>query len=197
MEALNNVAATTKKFIIILNDNKWSISKNVGAISQYFNELITNPIYNKLNDDFEAFLQKVPGGSSIRNFGSKWKKETKDFFVSSSLFETYNIRYIGPVDGHDITKLTRYLEFAKQSEKPVLLHVITTKGKGYTQAIENPEHFHGASPFDPATGKWLKKVLLSLNTKTALVKVSPCWLAKTQTSSASRLPCQVALDWTP
>lgn len=157
MEALNNVAATTKKFIIILNDNKWSISKNVGAISQYFNELITNPIYNKLNDDFEALLQKVPGGASIRNFGSKWKKETKDFFVSSSLFETYNIRYIGPVDGHDIPKLTRYLEFAKQSEKPVLLHVITTKGKGYSQAIENPERFHGASPFDPATGKGLKK----------------------------------------
>ena len=157
MEALNNVADTTKKLIIILNDNKWSISKNVGAISQYFNELITNPIYNKLNDDFEAFLQKVPGGASIRNFGSKWKKETKDFFVSSSLFETYNIRYIGPVDGHDIAKLTRYLEFAKQSEKPVILHVITTKGKGYSQAIKNPERFHGASPFDPITGKGLKK----------------------------------------
>lgn len=157
MEALNNVADTTKKLIIILNDNKWSISKNVGAISQYFNKLITNPIYNKLNDDFEAFLQKVPGGASIRNFGSKWKKETKDFFVSSSLFETYNIRYIGPVDGHDIAKLTRYLEFAKQSEKPVILHVITTKGKGYSQAIKNPERFHGASPFDPITGKGLKK----------------------------------------
>ena len=143
MEALNNIAETTKKFIIILNDNKWSIAKNVGAISKYFNQLITNPIYNKLNDDFETFLKKVPGGASIEILGLNGKKRRKTF-VSSSLFETYNIKYIGPVDGHDITKLIHYLEFAKQSEKPVLLHVITTKGKGYTQAIENPERFHGA-----------------------------------------------------
>ena len=166
----------------------------MGAISQYFNELITNPIYNKLNDDFEAFLQKVPGGASIRNFGSKWKKETKDFFVSSSLFETYNIRYIGPVDGHDIAKLTRYLEFAKQSEKPVMLHVITTKGKGYSQAIKNPERFHGASPFDPITGKGLKKVHRCPNTKIVLVRVSPNLLKRIRKSSASRLLCPVAPD---
>ncbi|MDP4693975.1 MAG: thiamine pyrophosphate-dependent enzyme, partial [Opitutales bacterium] len=80
MEALNNVATSTKRLIIILNDNKWSIAKNVGALPRYFNELITNPIYNRLNDDIEALLQKMPGGESIINFGSKWKKETKDFF---------------------------------------------------------------------------------------------------------------------
>jgi 1-deoxy-D-xylulose-5-phosphate synthase len=153
MEALNNVATSTKKLIIILNDNKWSIAKNVGALPRYFNELITNPIYNRLNDDIESLLQKVPGGESIINFGSKWKKETKDFFVSSSLFEKFNVRYIGPIDGHDQKQLEYYLEFAKNAEQPVLLHVLTTKGKGYDVAIQNPERFHGASPFDINTGK--------------------------------------------
>lgn len=153
MEALNNVASTTKKMIIVLNDNKWSIAKNVGALSRYFNELITNPVYNRLNDDIEHFLQKMPGGESLINFGSKWKKETKDFFVSSSLFEKFDVRYIGPIDGHDLDQVEHYLEFAKRAEQPVLLHVLTTKGKGYDVALENPERFHGASPFDIKTGK--------------------------------------------
>lgn len=153
MEALNNVATSTKRLVIILNDNKWSIAKNVGALPRYFNELITNPIYNRLNDDVEALLHKVPGGESLINFGSKWKKETKDFFVSSSLFEKFNVRYIGPIDGHDQKQLEYYLEFAKNAEQPVLLHVLTTKGKGYDVAIQNPERFHGASPFDVTTGK--------------------------------------------
>ena len=153
MEALNNVATSTKRLIIILNDNKWSIAKNVGALPRYFNELITNPVYNRLNDDIESLLYKVPGGESLINFGSKWKKETKDFFVPSSLFKKFNVRYIGPIDGHDQKQVEHYLEFAKQAEQPVLLHVLTTKGKGYDVAIENPERFHGASPFDIHTGK--------------------------------------------
>ena len=153
MEALNNVATSTKRLIIILNDNKWSIAKNVGALPRYFNELITNPLYNRLNDDVESLLQKMPGGESIIQLGSKWKKETKDFLVPSSLFEKFNVRYIGPIDGHDQAQVERYLEFAKQAEQPVLLHVLTNKGKGYDVALKNPERFHGASPFDITTGK--------------------------------------------
>lgn len=153
MEALNNVATSTKRLIIILNDNKWSIAKNVGALPRYFNELITNPVYNRINDDFESLLQKLPGGESIIQFGSKWKKETKDFLVPSSLFEKFNVRYIGPIDGHDQAQVEHYLEFAKQAEQPVLLHILTTKGKGYDVALQNPERFHGASPFDINTGK--------------------------------------------
>ena len=153
MEALNNVAGSTKRLIIILNDNKWSIAKNVGALSRYFNELITTPIYNRLNDDIESLLQKIPGGESIIKFGTKWKQETKDFFVSSSLFEKYGIRYIGPIDGHDQKQVEHYLEFAKNAQQPVLLHILTEKGRGYNVAIENPERFHGASPFDVKTGK--------------------------------------------
>ena len=153
MEALNNVAGSTKRLIIILNDNKWSIAKNVGALSRYFNELITTPIYNRLNDDIESLLQKIPGGESIIKFGTKWKQETKDFFVSSSLFEKFGIRYIGPIDGHDQKQVEHYLEFAKNAEQPVLLHILTEKGRGYNVAVENPERFHGASPFDVKTGK--------------------------------------------
>ena len=153
MEALNNVAGSTKRLIIILNDNKWSIAKNVGSLSRYFNELITTPIYNRLNDDIESLLQKIPGGESIIKFGTKWKQETKDFFVSSSLFEKFGIRYIGPIDGHDQKQIEHYLEFAKNAEQPVLLHILTEKGRGYNVAIENPERFHGASPFDVKTGK--------------------------------------------
>lgn len=153
MEALNNVASSTERLIIILNDNKWSISKNVGALSRYFNELITNPIYNRLNDNVESLLQKVPGGESLIQFGTKWKQETKDFFVSSSLFEKYKVRYIGPIDGHDQKQVDYYLRFAKRAKQPVLLHILTTKGQGYDVAIKNPERFHGASPYEIETGK--------------------------------------------
>ncbi|MCH2157014.1 MAG: 1-deoxy-D-xylulose-5-phosphate synthase [Opitutales bacterium] len=153
MEALNNVADSTKRLIVILNDNEWSIDKNVGAIAKYFNELITNPIYKRLHDDVGSILQKVPGGDSVINFGKKWKHETKDFFVSSSLFEKFGLRYIGPIDGHDLPNLEKYLEVSKQSDRPIILHVITEKGKGCHPALQQPEKFHGASPFDPSTGK--------------------------------------------
>ncbi|MGK0309835.1 MAG: 1-deoxy-D-xylulose-5-phosphate synthase, partial [Lentimonas sp.] len=153
MEALNNVATSTKRLVIILNDNKWSIAKNVGALPRYFNELITNPVYNRLHEDVGSLLNKIPGGQSIINLGSKWKKETKDFFVPSSLFEKFNVRYIGPIDGHDHKQIEYYLRFAKQADQPILLHVLTTKGKGYDIAVKNPEYFHGASPFDIRTGK--------------------------------------------
>jgi 1-deoxy-D-xylulose-5-phosphate synthase len=156
MEALNNIATSTKRLIVILNDNEWSIAKNVGAIANYLNELITNPLYTRLNDDIESFLQKVPGGNSILRFGSKAKKETKDFFVSSSLFEKFGLKYVGPIDGHDTEKLTQYLEFAKSSDKPVLLHVLTKKGRGCEPAINHPEKFHGTSPFNAATGESVK-----------------------------------------
>ena len=153
MEALNNITSSTKRLIIVLNDNEWSISKNVGALAHYLNELITTPTYNRLHNDLESFLKRVPGGESIIRFGSKAKKEAKDFLVPSSLFEKYGIRYIGPIDGHDIGLLTQYLEFCKHSPEPIILHTLTKKGKGYEVAIKNPEKFHGTGPFDRETGE--------------------------------------------
>lgn len=152
LEALNNITDSTKRLVVILNDNEWSIDRNVGAISRYFNELITTPFYNRINEDLESFLHRVPGGESLIRLGSKWKRETKDFFTSSSIFENFGLRYIGPIDGHDVGELEQYLRFARNSPEPLVLHVITKKGKGSDVALAQPEKFHGASPFDPKTG---------------------------------------------
>ncbi|HLS29191.1 MAG TPA: 1-deoxy-D-xylulose-5-phosphate synthase, partial [Opitutales bacterium] len=153
MEALNNVATATKRLIIVLNDNEWSISRNVGALSKYLTELITNPVYNRIHDDFGSLLRKMPGGNSVVRLASKAKLSAKNIVAPASLFEKYGVRYIGPIDGHDIPLLVKNLEFAKTVDEPVFLHVITTKGRGYDVAIRHPEKFHGTSPFDIETGK--------------------------------------------
>ncbi len=154
MEALNNIATSCKRLIIILNDNERSIDKNVGAIPDYLSQLITNPMYNRANHDLEQFLKGVPGGEHLIRIGSRIKQETKDFVTGqASLFEKFGVRYIGPVDGHNLELLTRYLEFCKNQEGPVLLHVRTIKGKGCEVALKNPEKFHGCSPFVIETGE--------------------------------------------
>ena len=153
MEAMNNISCTTGRLTVVLNDNEWSIAKNVGAISRYLNELITNPLYNRLHKDLESFLKKIPGGNRLLEWSVKARREAKDFFLPSSLFEKYGLRYLGPIDGHNLPLLIQYLEFCKQSDQPIILHIITTKGKGYDVALKNPEKFHGASPFDVKTGK--------------------------------------------
>lgn len=153
MEALNNVSEHTKRLIIVINDNKWSISKNVGALAKYLNELITNPIYNRLDQDLKAFLRRMPGGGRLIRIGARAKKEAKDLILPSSLFGNYGLRYLGPIDGHDIRTVTHYLKFCREYDHPVVLHVLTTKGKGYTPALKDPEKFHGTSPFKIETGK--------------------------------------------
>ena len=153
LEALNNVVSSTKRLIVILNDNEWSIAKNVGAISSYLNRISTNPTYNKIHHDVEGFFKSFPAGAEMNRVYMKWKRETKDFFVESSLFEKFGLRYLGPVDGHDFAALQKNLEFAKHCDVPVLIHVLTKKGKGLEAAVEHPEKFHGASPFDPVTGE--------------------------------------------
>jgi 1-deoxy-D-xylulose-5-phosphate synthase len=153
MEALNNIAGATKRLVVVLNDNEWSIARNVGALSKYLTELITNPVYNRLHDDLESFLRKVPGGDSLIRMGAKAKHSAKNIVAPASLFEKYGVRYLGPIDGHDIELLIKNLEFAKRAEQPVFLHIITTKGKGYDVAIQHPEKFHGTSPFEITTGR--------------------------------------------
>lgn len=153
LEALNNVVSSTKRLIVILNDNEWSIARNVGAIAKYLNRLSTNPTYNKVHHDLEKFFTSLPGGHDMHRVYTKWKRETKDFFVESSLFEKFGLRYLGPIDGHNLDELVKNLEFAKACDTPILLHVLTKKGKGLQAAIDHPEKFHGASPYDPATGE--------------------------------------------
>jgi 1-deoxy-D-xylulose-5-phosphate synthase len=153
LEALNNVVSSTKRLIVILNDNEWSIAKNVGAISSYLNRISTSRTYNKLHHDVEAFFKSFPAGVEMNRVYTKWKRETKDFFVESSLFEKFGLRYLGPVDGHNLDALQKNLEFAKHCDVPVIVHVLTKKGKGLEAAIAHPEKFHGAAPFDPISGE--------------------------------------------
>ncbi|HEX3729418.1 MAG TPA: 1-deoxy-D-xylulose-5-phosphate synthase, partial [Opitutaceae bacterium] len=153
LEALNNVVSSTKRLIVILNDNEWSIAKNVGAIARYLNRLSTSPTYNKLHHEAEKFFSSLPRGNDLHRLWSKWKIETKDFLLSSSLFEKLGLRYLGPIDGHNIEELSKNLEFAKQCDGPILLHVLTKKGKGLEPALTQPEKFHGLGAFDPVTGE--------------------------------------------
>ena len=155
LEALNNISASTKRLILILNDNEWSIAKNVGALSKYFNELITNPIYTKLHKDAGSLLTRIPFGKQLIKLISKAKRDTKELLGPSSIFEKLGLRYIGPIDGHDIDSLTNYLNFAKEADHPIILHVLTKKGKGYPAALEEPEKWHGSGPFDKSSGKFI------------------------------------------
>ncbi|HTD68403.1 MAG TPA: 1-deoxy-D-xylulose-5-phosphate synthase [Candidatus Limnocylindria bacterium] len=171
-EGLNNIAHTTKKFIGILNDNEWSIAKNVGAIAGYLNKLITHPRYNKLQKDFAHWLKKLPKGELALTLGQKAEEMLKGTvsevalehspssidadgrggFGSSLIFEEFGLRYLGPIDGHDLPLMIKTLEFAKTCDAPIVLHVLTKKGKGYDAALQHPEKFHGTGPYDVATG---------------------------------------------
>ena len=156
LEALNNVVASTKRLIVILNDNQWSIARNVGAMAKYLNRLSTSTTYNRIHHDLEKFFMGLPHGHEMNQLWVKWKRETKDFFVNSSLFEKFGLRYIGPIDGHNLEELQKNLEFARQCDVPVMIHVITLKGKGLAPAIVSPEKFHGVGGFDPVTGDSVK-----------------------------------------
>ena len=128
LEALNNIACSTKKFILILNDNEWSIAKNVGAFSKYFNELITNPVYSRIHKDAGNLLSKIPGGETLIKFISKAKRDTKELLAPSSIFEKLGIRYLGPIDGHDVKRMVSFLEFAKTSDEPIVHQLLAQQG---------------------------------------------------------------------
>ena len=156
LEALNNVVSSTKRLVVVLNDNQWSIARNVGAMAKYLNRLSTSTTYNRIHHDLEKFFTGLPHGHEMNQLWMKWKRETKDFFVNSSLFEKFGLRYIGPIDGHNLEELQKNLEFARSCDVPVLLHVMTVKGKGLDAALNSPEKFHGVGGFDPSTGDSLK-----------------------------------------
>ena len=156
LEALNNVVGATKRLIVVLNDNQWSIARNVGAMAKYLNKLSTSTTYNRIHHDLEKFFIGLPHGHEMNQLWMKWKRETKDFFVNSSLFEKFGLRYLGPIDGHNLEELQKNLDFAKHCDVPVLIHVMTKKGKGLDAAINSPEKFHGVGGFDPVTGDSIK-----------------------------------------
>lgn len=152
-EALNNAGDLHKKMIVILNDNEMSISKNVGAMSQYLCDLRTGETYNKIKHEMEVWLKGLDFGADVLSAIERVKGSVKYLMVPSSVFEELGFKYLGPIDGHDMNKLLEVLEVAKQFDGPILVHVITKKGKGYEPAETQPNKFHGTGPFDIATGK--------------------------------------------
>ena len=147
-EALNNAGMLHKKMIVVLNDNEMSISKNVGAMSEYLYQLRTGETYNKIKNDIEGWLKNMEFGSDVLKAIRRLKGSVKYLMVPTSIFEELGFTYLGPVDGHDLEGLLDVLQAAKKIDGPVMVHVLTKKGKGYAPAESNPGNYHGVSKFD-------------------------------------------------
>lgn len=151
-EALNNIASATKRFILVLNDNEWSIDRNVGAIAKYFHALQTSSTYSHIHEKAAEFVERI-AGKSIRTIAKKVESGAKNLLFPNVLFEKFGIHYYGPIDGHDIDLLVKTFDFLKDQDEPVILHIITEKGRGYEPAKANPMKFHGLGPYKTETGE--------------------------------------------
>lgn len=156
-EALNNAGMLHKKLIVVLNDNEMSISRNVGAMSDYLYHLRTGETYNKIKNDIEGWLKNMEFGTDVLKAIRRLKGSVKYLIVPQSIFEELGFTYLGPVDGHDLPGLLEVLQAATKVDGPVLVHVLTKKGKGYKPAEDCPNKFHGTGPFEIATGKKITK----------------------------------------
>jgi 1-deoxy-D-xylulose-5-phosphate synthase len=153
-EALNNAGHTGRNFIVILNDNEMSIAPNVGAMSKYLTTMITNPVYNRVRREVKELLSKVPTslGGFMEHFAYKVDESLKNIFMPGMLFQELGFRYVGPVEGHNLDSLVDTLSGVKKMRGPILVHVLTQKGKGFSYAEEDPFKWHAAKPFDIGSG---------------------------------------------
>ena len=156
-EALNDAGASREPMVVILNDNEMSIDPNVGGMASHLRNLRTKEGYFSFKRAFRAATKKLPGGDKIYRFTHKTKELLKRSLLRKSMFEYMGFEYIGPVDGHDMPELIRLLKAARDMEKPVLVHVITQKGRGYAPSERSPSKFHGVGKFDPVSGETLSK----------------------------------------
>lgn len=154
LEALNYAGSLKTHFIVILNDNEMSISKNVGGISLFLSKARTRKFYTKSSIFVKKAIEKLPKGSNkIIRFLRRIKYSIKQLFIPNMFFEDLGFKYLGPIDGHDIAKLENILRLGRDLDGPIVIHVVTKKGKGYKPAEENPDKFHSASNFDIETGE--------------------------------------------
>ena len=152
-EALNDAGASREPMIVILNDNEMSIDPNVGGMASHLRNLRTKDSYFSLKKAVRTVTAKMPGGKAVYDFTHKAKELLKWNLLRKSMFEYMGFEYIGPVDGHDTEELIRLLQAARKMGKPVLIHVITQKGRGYAPAEAEPSKIHGVGKFDPADGR--------------------------------------------
>jgi 1-deoxy-D-xylulose-5-phosphate synthase len=151
-EALNNIAEQTKRMIVVLNDNEWSIDRNVGAVARYFHRIVTNEHYQHLHDRATRLIERF-GGKTAMKVVRRAEEAAKSMLWPSILFEEFGLEYFGPLDGHNLPLLVESFKFLKTLDHPVLLHVLTQKGRGFQPAIDGQKKFHGLGPYDPETGK--------------------------------------------
>lgn len=151
-EALNNIAVQTRRMIIVLNDNDWSIDKNVGAIAEYFHKITATNTFSNLHDKAAGLIEKF-GGKAARHVARKAEEAAKGLIGPGMLFEEFGLSYYGPIDGHNLPLLIETFKFLKQQNKPVVLHAITQKGRGFQPALEKQKKFHGLGPYDPESGE--------------------------------------------
>src|SRR6201996_1506948 len=151
-EALNNIAEHTRRLIVVLNDNEWSIDRNVGAIAKYLHKIVTNEHVTHLHDSAARLLKRFAGKTAI-NVVRRAEEAAKGLLWPSVFFEEFGLTYYGPLDGHNIGLLIETFKFLKQQDKPVLLHAITQKGRGFQPALDKQKKFHGLGPYDPETGE--------------------------------------------
>ncbi|ACO33552.1 MULTISPECIES: 1-deoxy-D-xylulose-5-phosphate synthase [Acidobacterium] len=151
-EALNNIADQTRRLIVVLNDNEWSIDRNVGAIARYLHKIVTNEHVSQFHDSAARLLKRI-GGPAAANMVRRAEEAAKGMLWPSVLFEEFGLTYYGPIDGHNLSLLIDTFKFLKQQDRPVLLHAITQKGRGFEPALAGQKKFHGLGPFDPETGE--------------------------------------------
>jgi 1-deoxy-D-xylulose-5-phosphate synthase len=152
-EGLNQAGDLGRKMVVVLNDNEMSISKNVGALSQFLSRKMTTPFLQRLKSDVEGLLATIPKiGDDLAGYAKRYGDSVKSFFTPGILFEAFHFTYVGPIDGHDTATMVKVFEEVKKLNKPVLVHVMTKKGKGYEPAESDPSHYHGVGEFIPETG---------------------------------------------
>ena len=158
-EGLNDAGGSGEPLVVILNDNGMSIDRNVGGLSKHLSRMRTDPEYYEFKKKYRKTLEKLPAGRTLYGWSHEVKSAVKKTLLPplSTVFEEMGFSYMGPVDGHDIQRLTAVLREAREAKRPVLVHVHTVKGNGYAYALREPERFHGVPPFDPATGKVRKE----------------------------------------
>ena len=151
-EALNNIAEQTRRMIVVLNDNEWSIDRNVGAVARYFHRIVTNEHYQHLHDRATRLIERFGGKTAIKVV-RRAEEAAKSMLWPSILFEEFGLEYFGPIDGHNLPLLVGTFKFLKSLDHPVLLHVLTQKGRGFQPALDGQKKFHGLGPYDPETGE--------------------------------------------
>jgi len=176
-EGLNQAGGDDRDLVVVLNDNEMSIAKNVGALSLFLSRNLSSSWVMRAKREFEALARRMPFGQEVVDIVRRGEEAFKGFFTPGILFEAFHFNYLGPLDGHDLSKLVSVFREVREMKGPVLVHVLTKKGKGYSPAEKNPSHFHGVGCFEPETGENIKNVTVKPPTYTEVFGDTLCKLA--------------------